>query len=283
VNPVTMVFVFLSWALLTIAAIALLKKKTLSMKKAVILLAISIIIGGFVLGALPNPIQPINQLLLALRGLGVNASLIPMALALAVLLLSTLVFGRSFCGHACPLGSLQELLSRFKFKSSVAAQSAVKGAIIVPERAAKVIRVVVLVVMATITTAWGIAIIQLTSPFLGFRVFMQPGIVAIAVPIIMLVSIAIASIFAYRPWCRLGCPFGTIAWITSRFSMYKLRRTDVCTDCGLCEKVCPVDEAKRGSSKAGCFLCNRCVETCPKNAISFEKQREKVSSSCRDA
>ncbi len=262
---------FLAWALFTVAATLLLRRKAISRKKAVVLLTLSFIIGGFVLGALPNPIQPINQLLLALRGIGVNVTLVPMIIALGLLLLSTLVVGRAFCGYACPLGAMQELLSHFKFKASAAGQQSVKGAVAVSERAAKYIRVVVLAVLVAITLIWGIAIIQLTSPFLGFRVFVQPGIVAIAIPVAMLAAIAVASVFVYRPWCRLACPFGTLAWATSKFSKYKLHRTAACTDCGLCEKVCPVGEAARGSSKASCFLCNRCVEVCPKGAISLQK------------
>jgi polyferredoxin len=262
VNPVTMVLVFVTWALITVTATLLLKKRTMTRKKASILLALSVFVGGLVLGALPNPIQPINQVLLAMRGVGVNATLIPMVLALGALLVSTIMAGRAFCGYACPLGALQEAISRLKFKSSTAEQRGVKGAIALPERAVRYIRIVVFAILATITVVWGIAIIQLTSPFLGFRVFVQPGIIAIAIPVAVLVMIAVTGAFVYRPWCRLACPFGTIAWGTSRFSKFKLHRTGACTDCGLCEKVCPVDEAARGSSPEGCDRFPRWIGRC---------------------
>nr|MDO8117708.1 4Fe-4S binding protein [Candidatus Sigynarchaeota archaeon] len=149
-----MVLVFITWGLLTISGILLMKKSKLTKKKSAIMLAISTIAGGFLFGAVPNPIQPINQLLLAVRGIGVNQTLIPMIVVLVALLLSTLLVGRAFCGYACPLGSLQELLSRFKFKSSINAQRNAKAALFVPEKHARWIRVVLFGIFAIITVTW---------------------------------------------------------------------------------------------------------------------------------
>ncbi|NMC05585.1 MAG: 4Fe-4S binding protein [Candidatus Lokiarchaeota archaeon] len=273
VSPVIMLLVFVTCLLLTVATIILSRQKKMTRRKSAIFLIISMIGGGFLLGALPNPIQPINQLLLALRGIGLNLTLVPMVLVLVALLASTLLAGRAFCSHACPLGAMQELLSLIKFKAAVTGQRGVKGRVTIPERAATFIRIIVFAAFIIVTITWGISIIQLTSPFLGFRVFMAPGIAAIAIPVAMLATIAIASVFVYRPWCRLACPFGTLAWLTSRTSKYKLRRTSSCTDCKSCEQACPTNEAARGTSKSNCFLCNRCIDACPKDAIVFDSEK----------
>jgi NAD-dependent dihydropyrimidine dehydrogenase PreA subunit len=55
-------------------------------------------------------------------------------------------------------------------------------------------------------------------------------------------------------------------------SRIKYHRTDDCTECGLCEKICPTQEAGVGSKKNECYFCNRCIEICPSNAIKFSKQ-----------
>ena len=47
--------------------------------------------------------------------------------------------------------------------------------------------------------------------------------------------------------------------------------TDKCTDCGLCEKICPSHAAYRDNPKTECYYCNRCVEICPENAIKYGK------------
>lgn len=48
------------------------------------------------------------------------------------------------------------------------------------------------------------------------------------------------SSYIYRPWCRILCPFGALVSLTSRFSRYKLRRTESCTNCGSCENISEV-------------------------------------------
>jgi len=57
--------------------------------------------------------------------------------------------------------------------------------------------------------------------------------------------------------------------LTSRLSRNKYERTEACTECGLCEKVCPTQEAFANSKKTECNYCNRCIEICPVDAIKF--------------
>jgi Fe-S-cluster-containing hydrogenase component 2 len=82
----------------------------------------------------------------------------------------------------------------------------------------------------------------------------------------------IASTFIYRPFCRYICPFGAIASLVGRFSPFKIRRTDACLDCGICEKICPTLEAYRESNKGECYLCYRCIEFC-KNEMFIDTQK----------
>jgi NAD-dependent dihydropyrimidine dehydrogenase PreA subunit len=51
-------------------------------------------------------------------------------------------------------------------------------------------------------------------------------------------------------------------------------RTDDCTECGLCEKICPTQEAYKDSKKTECYFCGRCVDICPVNAIKFERKKK---------
>jgi polyferredoxin len=93
---------------------------------------------------------------------------------------------------------------------------------------------------------------------------------AIIIPIAFLGSISVGSIFTYRPWCGLFCPFGMISNLSSRFSWYNLKRNDDCTDCGLCEQICPTENAERDSNKGECYYCGRCVDICPQNALELK-------------
>jgi ferredoxin-type protein NapH len=64
--------------------------------------------------------------------------------------------------------------------------------------------------------------------------------------------------------------------IGARFALWRMRiDPDKCTDCGLCEKHCPMDIKLLDYKKAGqrvlsteCILCQTCANVCPTQAIS---------------
>ncbi|MHA1683971.1 MAG: 4Fe-4S binding protein [Promethearchaeota archaeon] len=269
-NPPAMVAMFASWIIVMVLAYLSMKKGTLSKKKVIILLVVTLIIDGVILGAIPNPMFPFNTIFMALYSGSASPALLLIGILLGALLVSTLLVGRLFCGYACPVGAMEELISKIGFKSSIKAGKKIKFTVNVPRKLHLVIRFSFLIVGTIVTILWGISIFQIINPFGGFQVFKNPVPPAIAIPLITLIVIAVASIFIYRPWCRFACPFGAIASLTSKFSKKKLVRTSSCTDCGICEKVCPTYEAGKDASKSECYLCLRCVEACPQDALKFE-------------
>ncbi len=268
VNLVNVFSMFVLWITLIIVTSFLIKKAKLKKFYQILILIISVIIGGIILGANPNPVNPIQQLFLLLRG---NSIFTPMLIIFGLLLLSTLVIGRIFCGYACPVGAIQELCSKINFKSNLKEQENVKVALKTNQKWANLIRWIFFIFTGIVSIIWGLAVLQILSPFRGYSHISNPLAVALIIPFIILVIVIILSIFIYRPWCRYLCPFGALASITSRFSRYKYVRTEDCTECGLCEKICPTQEAFRDSSKGECYECNRCREICPQNAIIFDK------------
>ena len=49
----------------------------------------------------------------------------------------------------------------------------------------------------------------------------------------------------------------------------KIRRGSQCTNCGVCNGICPVKTMNYGSPGAACLRCLRCVTGCPADALSF--------------
>lgn len=69
--------------------------------------------------------------------------------------------------------------------------------------------------------------------------------------------------------------FGQRLWfygITKNYSD-KIKISDVCVGCGLCEEVCPMKnvEIKNGKAvaKNQCTMCYRCINLCPKKAMTL--------------
>ena len=76
-------------------------------------------------------------------------------------------------------------------------------------------------------------------------------------------------------WCAV-CPMGKI-YKTIRPGKSAIRVSETCVRCGLCAKACPFGFFPPASAKDGafrdpdCMHCRRCVERCPRHALSMEK------------
>jgi polyferredoxin len=83
------------------------------------------------------------------------------------------------------------------------------------------------------------------------------------------VSILFGLALSPRAWCTF-CPMGTLQRYLGR-GKYQLKLDpDLCIDCGICKKVCPMQlEGREIADKPDCIKCGRCVEACPKDALSF--------------
>jgi NAD-dependent dihydropyrimidine dehydrogenase PreA subunit len=89
------------------------------------------------------------------------------------------------------------------------------------------------------------------------------------------VGVAGWLIFNRYFWCSV-CPMGKI-YKTIRPCVTGIRVADSCVKCGLCAKACPFAFFPPGAASDGvfrdpdCMHCLRCVERCPRRALSPEK------------
>ena len=141
-------------------------------------------------------------------------------------LLFALAYGRVFCAGVCPLGAIQELTG---FK---------------PVKLTKAVEVI----LASVPFIYlGIAVLYAStnSQFIICRYDPFVGIFRLDAPYTMIifgVLLLLAGIFVNRPYCRFLCPYGVLLNIFSRFAGKHLTITPAeCTNCRLCEEVCPYD------------------------------------------
>ncbi|MEI7433601.1 MAG: 4Fe-4S binding protein [Methanomicrobiales archaeon] len=226
--------------------------KTGNMGRSIALLVLVLsIITGFVF---VSPIMPMEFIGLIRLTTG-SGLLVPGIIGILVVLAISLLVGRMFCGHICPVGTIQELASRVPLKKIDT------GNTIIPE----LIRFTVFIAVV----AGGLYLIDLMS-YTGVYDFFS---LALTAGFFVFAAILLLSAFIYRPVCRYLCPYGVLFSLTSHVSRYQLRRTDACIKCRKCEKACPVHVAEAGSSKRECYLCGRCTEVCPVNgAIVYGKE-----------
>jgi polyferredoxin len=247
-NPVLLIGFAYSLAIVFIGAF-LFKMKLFEIKKKLIILGASILIPGFILQALPV----IRQLQILINSLIQGNQVQPLLfIGIPVFFITILILGRFFCGYPCPVGALQEAVYELP-----------SNKITINTKLANMVRGVVFLVMIILAVSIGFALFAILDIYTIF------SIQTITLMIPSLLAVIFVSIFVYRPWCRLLCPFGFIAWVLGSFSFFKINRNENCNECDICEKVCPTQETGVSASKGECYLCNRCIEACPYNALVY--------------
>ncbi|MFW9899049.1 MAG: 4Fe-4S binding protein [Candidatus Thorarchaeota archaeon] len=240
--------------LLGLSAVILIYKNKMTKKVRIILLSISFFCGGILFGGFPNVIflTGLTFLILAL----------------------SLLFGRVFCGYICPLGAGQEILSMVRFKTNLFYESESKKK---NNLVQNLVRWALFSVFIVLILLFSFEIMTPLNPLNGFLFVWFPFNYLYLIALILLFIVIITSIFIYRPFCRYVCPFGAIMSLIGRFSIIKIRRTNACLDCGLCEKICPTLEGFRKSKKGECYLCYRCVEFCSKEMCINPQKISQIS------
>ena len=210
----------------------------------------------------------------------------PAFYVVGVLLLFGLFFGRVICGWACPMGLIQELLHKLptpKLKKSrlTRALSWVKyGLLSVFVLAIPLYYAVRRVPLpafckyicpaGTLEGALGLLLHPANRDKLGMLglIFTRKFLV--------LVLILTACVFVYRAFCRFFCPLGAIYGLMTRLALVgvKLERS-LCTDCGACRHVCPMDILSPGDREG--ISCGRCIGRCPTAAITLRAGKAVLS------
>jgi len=141
-------------------------------------------------------------------------------------LLFSLFFGRVFCGAACPLGAIQDLLI---FKPITIAPWLRKALGVIPY---------LYLGLAVLYAATGTEfIICRYDPFIGIYRMNGPHLM-----IFLGIAFLLMGLFIARPYCRFLCPYGALLNITSRFSWKHLSVYPTrCIECKLCTTACPFE------------------------------------------
>lgn len=259
----------LFWIISSVLGMVLIDTKQLKGKVSIFFYIIIIAFAGLSLGGYPNVSIPFERTLDTFSERGDLFDLLHAYAILGILIGSSLLFGRIFCGYSCPIGALQELFSKINFKSDVKSQQQNRFHFDITSNCSTKIRWIFLGLLFFLSSVFSLSILPIFNPFSGF-LYLKTLEIVVLIPLIALLLIGILSIFLYRPWCRFLCPFGAGSAFLGQFSAIKYYRTDACTNCGLCEKICPTQEAYADSKKGECYFCNRCIEICPHDAIIFD-------------
>ena len=185
-----------------------------------------------------------------------------------VVILSTVLWGRVYCGRICAYGALTQLLDRV-----VPARWRVN----VPraiERRASLIKYGILAGAILYFVATGDPLIYpYIEPFWMFGLQGKTPLLWIG-----LTALLLATVFVRNAYCRFLCPVGAALGVLSKLTVFRIKRWSECKTCKICEKTCEWG-AIRGPQivLTECVRCDDCerlyadTKKCPHHLIIIRK------------
>jgi polyferredoxin len=252
---------FVLWWTMVVAGIWLLVKNRVTAKLRNKFLLLSVIVFGVLLGSDPSPMGTVKD---AIVLYGAEKTIFPPRIIAFVVFTTMVIVGnKMICGWGCQFGTLQDWLYQI---------SPINKRIKLPFVVSNSIRTAVFIV-ATIVAFWiPFDLIGAVDPFKIFAPTMI-GMVSGAFIFLMLIM----SLFIYRPWCTLACPFGLTGWLFERFSWFRVRlNRETCISCGACRRACPsqhMNGLQDGVKHPGdCYSCAACLQICPVGALRYDRK-----------
>jgi len=189
-------------------------------------------------------------------------------------LVTTILWGRVYCGRICAFGALTQLIDAVvprRFQLEVPARW---------ERYGGYVKYAVLFGAITAFLLTGqMQFYRYIEPFWFFS-FEASTLLWIMVGVLL-----VASIFVRNLYCRFLCPFGAALGLLSTLTIFRIKRWSECSTCALCEKTCEWGAIRnRKIVMTECVRCDDCerlwadTKRCP-HWLLEAKRRARVAGS----
>lgn len=222
----------------------------------------------------------------------------------AILVALTLIFGRVYCSVICPLGVMQDCVSRisswrkgkkYRFSYSPAVnwlRYGVFGIFIL----AAVLGIGSVVALLAPYSSFGRIVSNLFAPlydwgnnllayiaerrnsyaFYSVDVWIR-NIPTFVIAAVTFVALCVLAWRNGRTYCNTICPVGTVLGFLSRFSLFKITiDRSKCIECGLCSRKCKaacINSKEHRIDYSRCVMCMDCMDTCTHDAIHYSLRK----------
>ena len=170
---------------------------------------------------------------------------------------STVLWGRLYCGRICAYGALTQLLdpiipARFRFDVPLR----------IERQAAKIKYGLLAAVLVYFLATSDISIYRYVEPFWLFTGKATTGLwIALGV-------LLVATLFVRNLYCRFLCPLGAALGLLSKLTIFGIKRWSECNSCKLCEKTC-----QWGAIEGPRIIMTECVRCDDCERLYMDQQR----------
>lgn len=224
-----------------------------------------------------------------------------------IVLILTILSGRTYCSFLCPLGIGQDIFSR------IGGRIRKKFRRFGFKKPFTILRYSLLSVTLIATMIWGIYMAMFLDPYSIFGRFMtffaKPAVILInnllagalgrfdiytlnnipltgfklvvySVPAAFFLLVGTLSLTKGRLYCNMICPVGTLLGLLSKISLFRIKINESsCTRCGRCAVACKsscIDFLNYDIDISRCVDCFNCINICQDDAISYNAMKLKL-------
>ena len=161
---------------------------------------------------------------------------------------TTILWGRLYCGRVCAFGALTQLMDRI-----VPAKLRLEPPAWLESRAALVKYGLLAATLLYFLATAEISAYRFVEPF---WMFTRRGTTGMWIGLAILL---VATVFVRNLYCRFLCPVGAALGLLSKLTVFRIKRWSECNTCKICEKTCEWG-AIRGPEiiMTECVRCDDC-------------------------
>lgn len=180
--------------------------------------------------------------------------------------LSVLLFGRAFCGWACPGGLLNQVLGKIApFKLRIR-----NGVTRFLPHAQYLGLAVALYFYFALGQPRADIPIRVGEFFNAVVLTFEHAGQLWIIRTFFVIGFLVLGLLVANAWCRFACPTGSLLEALKHAALFRFYKTQQCNDCNLCLKAC---EMGTRPDELNCTNCGDCLSACPSDAIRFGRKR----------
>lgn len=223
------------------------------------------------------------------------------ALGFVVVVLLTMLFGRVYCASLCPLGILQDIIS--KISQRIQKRKRPRHIYQPPYtflRYALLLLTVVTALLGSLTLlnfldpysifgritanviepplVWFYNAVVISLEYFDIYAISMRSVHPIPLTTLLATLLMLGLLVALswnrgRLFCNAVCPVGTLLGLLSRFSLFQITiQDDECTSCKLCQRVCRaecIDLDSKQIDGSRCVACFDCLDVCHRSGMHY--------------